>query len=131
MREFAGFLDQVGVQPSAFFRSAVAAATTSPTAPPHLGWYEGPTVLEGLDAFHSEPAPVNRPFRMPVQDVYKFTKQGDDRRIVSGTIDSGTVKVGDPVIFYPSGKKSRVKTIEAFNRPPATGRRRATRWASP
>jgi bifunctional enzyme CysN/CysC len=57
---------------------------------------------------------------MPVQDVYKFTKQGDDRRIVSGTIDSGVVKVGDPVIFYPSGKKSRVKTIEGFNRPTQT-----------
>jgi bifunctional enzyme CysN/CysC len=57
---------------------------------------------------------------MPVQDVYKFTKQGDDRRIVAGTIDSGAFKVGDPVIFYPSGKKSRVKSIEAFNRPVET-----------
>jgi bifunctional enzyme CysN/CysC len=54
---------------------------------------------------------------MSVQDVYKFTKQGDDRRIVAGTIDSGSIQVGDPVIFYPSGKKSRVKSIEAFNRP--------------
>jgi bifunctional enzyme CysN/CysC len=54
---------------------------------------------------------------MPVQDVYKFTKQGDDRRIVAGTIDSGTVRVGDDVIFYPSGKKSRIKSLEAFNRP--------------
>jgi len=27
------------------------------------------------------------------------------------------VRVGDSVIFYPSGKKSRVKSIEAFNRP--------------
>ena len=26
----------------------------------------------------------DRPFRMPVQDVYKFTKQDDDRRIVAG-----------------------------------------------
>jgi bifunctional enzyme CysN/CysC len=74
-------------------------------------------VLNALDAFHSEPAPIERPFRMPVQDVYKFTKQGDDRRIVAGTIDSGAVSVGDVVIFYPSGKKSRVKSIEAFNRP--------------
>ena len=63
---------------------------------------------------------MDRPFRMPVQDVYKFTKQGDDRRIVSGTIDSGSVSVGDTVIFYPSGKKSRVKSIEAFNRPTQT-----------
>ncbi len=83
-------------------------------------WYHGPTVLEALDSFRSEPAPVERPFRMPVQDVYKFTKQGDDRRIVAGTIDSGAINVGDEVIFYPSGKKSRVKSIEAFNRAPQT-----------
>ena len=46
-------------------------------------------MLDALDQFRSEPSEVHRPFRMPVQDVYKFTKQGDDRRIVSGTIDSG------------------------------------------
>ena len=64
---------------------------------------------------------------MPVQDVYKFTKQGDDRRIVAGTIESGAVNVGDDVIFYPSGKKSRVKSIEAFNRPAQT--RAEAGWA--
>jgi bifunctional enzyme CysN/CysC len=57
---------------------------------------------------------------MPVQDVYKFTAQGDDRRIVAGTVESGLLRVGDDVVFYPSGKKGRVRTIEAFNRPPQT-----------
>ena len=88
-------------------------------------------MLNALDEFRSEPLPVDRPFRMPVQDVYKFTKQGDDRRIVSGTIDSGSVSVGDTVIFYPSGKKSRVKSIEAFNRPPRRRRRPAGRRLHP
>jgi bifunctional enzyme CysN/CysC len=119
-REYAAFLDQVGIRPSAFIPVSGRGGDNIADRSPHLDWYQGPTVLDALDAFHSEPAPVNLPFRMPVQDVYKFTKQGDDRRIVSGTIDSGTMKVGDPVIFYPSGKKSRVKTIEGFNRPPAT-----------
>jgi len=118
--EYGAFLEQVGIQPSCFIpisgRGGDNIAGRSVTLP----WYAGPTVLGALDDFRSEPAPVERVFRMPVQDVYKFTKQGDDRRIVSGTIDSGTLKVGDAVIFYPSGKKSRVKTIEAFNRPPQT-----------
>jgi bifunctional enzyme CysN/CysC len=52
---------------------------------------------------------------MPVQDVYKFTKSGDSRRIVAGNIESGTIKVGDEVIFNPSGKRSRIMTIESFN----------------
>ncbi|MGH7515072.1 MAG: GTP-binding protein [Gemmatimonadales bacterium] len=119
-REYGAFLDQVGIQPSAFIPVSGRSGDNIADRSAHLGWYTGPTVLDALDAFHSEPSEVHRPFRMPVQDVYKFTKQGDDRRIVSGTIDSGAVKVGDPVIFYPSGKKSRVKTIEAFNRAAAT-----------
>ena len=80
----------------------------------------------------SAPSPhrSSSPFRMPVQGVYKFTKQGDDRRIVAGTIDSGAVSVGDEVIFYPSGKKSRVKSIEGFNRRSGRGRRPARPRAS-
>jgi bifunctional enzyme CysN/CysC len=115
--EYGAFLDQVGIKPSAFIPVSGRGGDNIADRSANLPWYHGPTVLDALDAFHTEPAPVERAFRMPVQDVYKFTKQGDDRRIVAGTIDSGAVAVGDTVVFYPSGKKSRVKTIEAFNRP--------------
>jgi len=117
VREYGAFLDQVGIKPSAFIPVSGRSGDNIADRSANLSWYNGPTVLDALDAFHTEPPPVERSFRMPVQDVYKFTKQGDDRRIVAGTIDSGTVAVGDTVVFYPSGKKSRVKTIEAFNRP--------------
>ena len=60
---------------------------------------------------------------MPVQGVYKFTEHNDDRRIVAGTVESGRLAAGDEVVFYPSGKKTRVKTIEAFNRPPRNAAR--------
>ena len=116
VREYGAFLDQVGLKPSAFIPVSARGGDNIADRSEELPWYDGPTVLNALDQFRSEPLPVDRPFRMPVQDVYKFTKQGDDRRIVSGTIDSGSVSVGDTVIFYPSGKKSRVKSIEAFNR---------------
>ena len=118
VREYGAFLDQIGIKPSCFIPVSGRGGDNIADRSPQLPWYEGPTVLEALDGFESEPAPVHQPFRMPVQDVYKFTKQGDDRRIVAGTIDSGTVRVGDEVIFYPSGKKSRVRSIEGFNRPP-------------
>lgn len=84
-------------------------------------WYDGPTVLEALDTFDPEPQPVDAPFRMAVQGVYKFTANHDDRRIVAGRITTGQVHVGDDIVFLPSGKKSRVNTIEAFNAPPRTG----------
>jgi bifunctional enzyme CysN/CysC len=120
VREYGAFLDQVGIKPSAFIPVSGRGGDNIADRSANLPWYDGPTVLEALDAFHTEPPPVARSFRMPVQDVYKFTKQGDDRRIVAGTIDSGSVAIGDTVVFYPSGKKSRVKTIEAFNTPTQT-----------
>jgi bifunctional enzyme CysN/CysC len=115
--EYGAFLDQIGIKPSCFIPVSARGGDNIADRSPQLPWYQGPTVLNALDQFRNEPPPVERAFRMPVQDVYKFTKQGDDRRIVTGTIDSGAVSVGDTVIFYPSGKKSRVKSIEAFNRP--------------
>jgi bifunctional enzyme CysN/CysC len=117
LREYGGFLDQVGIRPAAFIPASGRGGDNIAERSANLQWYDGPTVLNALDGFQSEPPPVARAFRMPVQDVYKFTKQGDDRRIVAGTIESGAVSLGSEVIFYPSGKKSRVKSIEAFNRP--------------
>jgi bifunctional enzyme CysN/CysC len=90
------------------------------SASAHLAWYTGPTVLDTLDAFPGAHADTDRPFRMPVQDVYKFTSGGDDRRIIAGTVESGHASVGDEVVFYPSGKRSVIRSFETFNRPVVT-----------
>jgi len=114
--EYRDFLGRLDVEPEGFIpvsgREGENVARRSAAMP----WYEGPTVLEALDRFRGEEPDAEKPFRMPVQDVYKFTREGDDRRIIAGTVDTGRVRVGDEVVFYPSGKKSRVQSIEAFNR---------------
>ena len=114
--EYRAFLAQLDVTPIGFI--PVSGREGENIAHRSLGmpWYDGPTVLEALDAFRAEAPEANKPFRMSVQDVYKFTRQGDDRRIVAGTVDTGRVRVGDEVVFYPSGKKATVRTIEAFHR---------------
>ncbi len=117
VREFSGFLAQAGVTPAGFIPVSGANGDNLTRRSTVMDWYCGPTALEMLDGFRPEPAAVEKPFRMPVQDVYKFTAQGDDRRIIAGTIESGRVSVGDTVVFHPSGKRSRVRTIEAFNQP--------------
>ncbi len=108
------FLRQVGVEASCFVPTSALHGENLASRAPEMAWYTGPTALEALEAFRVAPPAVDRPFRMPVQDVYKFASGGDDRRIVAGTVESGQLKSGDSVVFYPSGKASAVKRLESF-----------------
>ncbi len=116
--EYAEFLKKIGVQPRIFIPVSGREGDNVAESSEKMNWYTGPTVLEQLDDFMPLRPPRDKPFRMPVQAVYKFTAGGDDRRIVAGSVESGKLSVGDEVVFYPSGKRSRVKSIEAFNRTP-------------
>ncbi len=115
--DYSAFLGEIGVRPIDFIPIC---AREGENIVSHASWYQGKTVLEHIDAFVKERESEKKPFRFPLQDVYKFTANNDDRRICAGTIESGSIKLGDPVVFYPSGKTSRCKTIENFNRPPAS-----------
>ncbi|MDH4202009.1 MAG: GTP-binding protein [Phycisphaerae bacterium] len=117
VREYTAFLDGIGLTAKAFLPVSGMQGDTIAALSDKMPWYTGQTVLESLDSFQKEALPVDKPFRMPVQDVYKFTKAGDKRRLVAGTVDTGTVSVGDEVVFYPSGKRSIVKSLERFNAP--------------
>jgi sulfate adenylyltransferase large subunit/thioredoxin-dependent adenylylsulfate APS reductase len=75
-----------------------------------IGWYRGPTVIEALDRFAPARHAAALPLRLPVQAVYRF----DDRRIVAGRIQSGSVAVGDEIAVAPSGKRAIVRSIEAW-----------------
>lgn len=114
--DFSKFLKKLDMSVTSFIPVSGLKGDNIALGSQNMNWFEGQTVLEALDSFETEKKLFERPFRMPVQDVYKFTRNGDTRRIVAGTILSGIVSVGDEVIFYPSGKKSKVKSIEAFNK---------------
>jgi bifunctional enzyme CysN/CysC len=116
-KEYRLFLGKIGVAPAGFIPVSGREGSNIARRDDRMGWYTGPTVLEQLDRFAPGAPEVDRAFRMPVQDVYRFPQEGDDRRIVAGSVDGGVLQVGDEVVFFPSGKRSRVKTIEAFNRP--------------
>ena len=76
-------------------------------------WWKGPTVLESLDQFKVTDLPKDQPLRFPIQDVYRF----DDRRILAGRVEAGSIKTGDKLVFSPTNKTSTVKTIERWNAP--------------
>jgi bifunctional enzyme CysN/CysC len=116
-QEYAQFLDSLGLVPRCLIPVSAREGANLTARSDRTPWYHGPTVLEALGAFAPTRAPADGPFRMPVQDVYKFTGDGDDRRIIAGTIESGAVHPGDEVVFFPSGKRGRVRSLEAFGRP--------------
>ena len=113
--EYVAFLARIGATPRFFVPIAAFPGEGMIGPSDKMPWYKGPDLLAAVDAFEKAPPKDNQPFRLPVQDVYKFTARGDDRRITAGRVESGTVRVGDKVIFYPSLKSSTVKSIEAFN----------------
>ena len=120
--EYKAFLDKINVTPNAFIPISAIQGDNIINNSANMPWYGGNTVLDELDCFISSESETDKPFRMPVQDIYKFTNDGDDRRIVVGTVESGSVAAGDEIVFYPSGKKTHIAKLEVFNRevpPPA------------
>jgi bifunctional enzyme CysN/CysC len=112
--EYTKFLHQIGSQPKFFIPIAAREGANMTEPSPHFNWFEGPSVLEVLDAFETAPSAEEKPFRMPVQGVYKFTEENDNRRIVAGRVESGTLAVGERVVFLPSNKRSEISGVEGF-----------------
>ncbi len=106
--EYRAFLKQFGVEPKLFIPIAAAKGDNVANKSPNMPWYSGPTVLEALDRFQVAEPPHNLPLRFPIQDVYRF----DHRRILAGRVESGTLRVGDKILFSPRNKVSTVKSIE-------------------
>ncbi len=117
-KEYRDFLAQIsGIKPMAFIPVTAVTGENLASKSDLMKWYKGLDLLQALDTFEKAPPKGDRALRLPVQAVYKFVSQGDDRRIIAGRIESGRVKVGDKVVFSPSNKSSTVKSIEAFNAP--------------
>ncbi len=110
-KEYRAYLKDIGVTPTFVIPIAAREGDNITERSPHMGWYKGPSALEALDEFKRSPALTDLPLRLPVQDVYKF----DERRIIVGRIESGTLKVGDEVLFSPSNRRVFVASIEAWN----------------
>jgi len=113
--EYRKFLKDVGLEADLFVpisaRNGDNVADRGGNAMP---WYRGPTVLEALDQFDAPLLPTELPLRFPLQDVYRF----DERRILAGRVESGTLRVGDKLIFSPNNKSAVVATIERWNSEP-------------
>src|SRR6266699_1366551 len=98
--EYLKFLVDLGLEGRCFIPASAKSGDNVARWGEKLNWYQGPTVLEALDALETQRADVDLPLRFCVQDVYRF----DCRRIIAGRIETGTLKVGDQLVFSPANK---------------------------
>ncbi len=79
-----------------------------------MAWYKGKTLIETMDDTIKPPEMLtNKPLRIPIEDSYAITGVGT---VPVGRVETGILKVGDKVIFEPSGATGEVKTIEMFHK---------------
>lgn len=116
-RAYGKFLKEIGLEPKLFVPVAARDGENLTRPSAKMPWHRGLSVLGALDSFEKAPTLENKPLRLPVQAVYKFTENADPRRIVAGRVESGSLSVGDTVLFLPSNKRSAIQSIEAFHSP--------------
>jgi len=104
------FLATVGVEPEHVIPVSAKSGDNVTSRSQKTGWYTGPTVIEALDAFKPLPKPVEKPMRLPIQDVYVV----DGRRIFAGRVESGVIRQGDEVTVLPDPRKTKVKSVESY-----------------
>ncbi|MFL6526971.1 MAG: adenylyl-sulfate kinase [Chthoniobacterales bacterium] len=110
--EYRKFLGTLELEARTFLpASAKQGSNITSSNPAELPWYSGPTVLGALEEIERPQSTTDQPLRFCVQDVYRF----DERRIIAGRIECGTLRVGDSIVFSPANKSSIVATIETWN----------------
>ncbi len=77
-----------------------------------MPWYKGLTLFKALDIFEVPPKPIDKPLRLPIQDVYSISGVGT---VPVGRVETGVLREGDKVIFAPSGKVGEVRSIETHH----------------
>ncbi len=77
-----------------------------------MQWYAGPTILEALDKFKLPVKPIDKPLRIPVQDVYSITGIGT---VPVGRVETGILKEGENLVFNPGSLAAECKSIETHH----------------
>ena len=74
----------------------------------NMPWYKGPYLLEALDNANPPKRPVDKPLRLPLQDVYKI---GGIGTVPVGRVETGVIKPAWSAPSPPS-RSTEVKSVE-------------------
>ena len=109
-QEYGAFLRSLGLTARSFIpiSSSTGANIAAPSSA--MAWFTGTTLLGAIEDLENAPSAREQPLRFPIQDVYRR----ENRRILVGRIESGTLRAGDQLLFSPHHKTARVATIERW-----------------
>jgi sulfate adenylyltransferase subunit 1 len=83
-----------------------------------MSWYDGPTLLEHLETVEVAGDRNREERRFPVQWVIRpMADEWHDYRGYAGQVASGIWRAGDDVLVLPSGRRSRVASVETADGP--------------
>jgi elongation factor 1-alpha len=106
-----GFLKRIGYKPDDVPFVPISAWNGDNLAEPStkMPWYKGKTLIGTIDSIKEPERPVDKPLRVPLQDVYKI---GGIGTVPVGRVETGVMKPGMSVVFAPAGVTTEVKSIE-------------------
>jgi small GTP-binding protein len=107
--EINDFLGQLNVRPTFILPISAIHGDNVATPSQKISWFDGPTVLQALDAFE-ELKVEEKPLRFPIQDIYRI----DGKKILVGRIEAGHLTQGEKVFLLPERMEVSVKSIEKF-----------------
>jgi sulfate adenylyltransferase large subunit len=110
--EFRDFLAQLNAPHGYFLPISALEGDNVVRRSQNMPWFDGPCLLEFLETVPVHHRMRTAAFRFPVQRVIR---PDQDFRGYAGQIVSGVIRPGDGVLALPSGRRSRIKSIETFD----------------
>ena len=125
--EVSSFIKKIGYQPESVVFVPISGwhgdnmIEASTNMPWYKGWSierkegnaSGKTLLEAIDAIIPPTRPIEKPLRLPLQDVYKI---GGIGTVPVGRVETGVLKPNMVVSFAPSNVTTEVRSIEMHHK---------------
>src|SRR5690606_23966528 len=116
--DYLAFAQQIGLKDVRFIPMSALNGDMIVDRGDKLDWYDGPTLLDILEAAPCAHEDRDERFRFPVQFVCRPHDSANpelhDYRGFMGRISSGMIAKGDAVTVLPSGASSKVKDIQIY-----------------
>ncbi len=111
------FLGTLDVNPIAVIPISAREGDNIASVSANMKWFKGQTLLETLDSLENTKDESVGNFILPLQDVYRFSNEDDERRIYAGSVVGGKAHLNDKVVFLPSFKEATIANFEVWDAP--------------